>query len=213
MNTNLTGKFVAIASVFGRSLDSAGNIIDRDPHGLPSIWLSPLAGSIPNRNTLAGSVAHRAGIIMDSDGVILPGESKGHPFAKRIVYGTYVQTSVHEQYGPQYSWTVIRDMTTASAKEIDETCAYVGEPSVFQVARPELPEDYQRKTTQHIGRNRMDDRNHPTTGSQVNNTNPVLEAKRDVGSIPSDTNKNPEVVLEGVVDEQGNPKVLHNPVK
>jgi hypothetical protein len=207
MNTEKQGKFVAIASVFGRSLDSAGNIIDRDPHGFPSIWLSPIAGSIPNRNTLAGSVARRAGILLDGDGVIAPGESKGHPFAKRVVYGEYILQSIHEEFGPQYAWTIIKDMSNASAREIDETCAYVGEPDVFAVAKPNLPADYQRKTTQHIGRSRMDDKNHPVQGSRINNTNPVLEAKQEVtgGPIRSDVSKNPEVVLEGDVDQQGNP--------
>jgi hypothetical protein len=191
-----TGKFIATVSVNGRAMDSKGNIIQRDPNGLPTMWLNVIAGGIPNRQTLTGSVVQRMGVPMDEDGVIGLGESMGHPFAKRIIYGTWLHSSDHEDYGPQFSWNVIKDMTSSSITEIEEACAHVGEPYVFQVDRPELPEDYERKTTQHIGRNKMDERVHGTANQAP--SNPVRQAVSEVGTMrSSDSNVNPETTLVG----------------
>jgi hypothetical protein len=190
------GKFIATVSVNGRAMDSKGTIIQRDPNGLPTMWLNVIAGGIPNRQTLTGSVVQRMGIPMDEDGVIAPGESVGHPFAKRIIYGTWLHSSDHEDYGPQFTWSMVKDLTTSSIEEIEKACEYVGEPYVFQVDRPELPADYERKTNQHIGRNKMDDRVHGTANQAP--SNPVRQAISEAGTLKSsDSNANPEVTLVG----------------
>lgn len=190
-----TGKFLAKVTVFGGAMDSDGTIISRDTHGLPPVWLNVIAGSIPNRQTLTGSVALRAGIIMDGDGVIGARESKGHPFAFRIVLCQWLQTGVDERYGPQFSWTVLQDLTTASIKDQIEAEALLGKPEVFTVSRPELPEDYQKKTNQHIGRNKLDPAFHGTANQT--HSNPVEKATADLGNFRSDTKGNPEVEVRG----------------
>ena len=202
-NSREKGKFLAIVSVFGRARDAQGNIIDRDPNGLPTMWLTPIAGNIPNRNTIAGSVMQRAGVPIDSNGVIPFGEKDGNPNARRVIYGSYNLQSEHEQYGPNYSWNVIKDMSNASAKEIAETEEFLGEPGIFDVGRVELPEGYVRRTNQHISRNKMDDRTTNTLSPQQG-SNVVDQAKQQVGSIPSDTLLNPEVQVQGSANNLNN---------
>jgi hypothetical protein len=193
---NNTGKFVATVSVNGRAMDSKGNIIQRDPNGLPTMWFNVIAGGIPNRQTVTGSVVQRMGIPLDENGVIEPGADRGHPFARRIIYASWLHQSDHEDYGPQYSWNMIKDLTTSSVEEIEKACDYVGEPYVFTVERPELPEDYQRRTNQHIGRNRMDVRVHGTANQTE--SNPVKVARENFGNMrTSDADGNPEIVVHG----------------
>lgn len=208
---NNTGKFIAIASVFGGARDAAGNIIDRDPHGYPTVWLSVIAGKIPNRQTLAGSVAQRAGIPVDGNGIIPRGEQQGYPSATRVVYGQWLQTGVHDIYGPQYTFSIMD--ANISPKESLEMEALLGAPEVFTVPKPELPEGYQRKTERHIGRAKLDVQMHGTANQS--NSRPADEARGQLGinSIDTGAAKNPEVELHGDVDQGGNPKVLHNPVK
>lgn len=191
MNTN-TGKFIATVSVFGRARDAAGNIISRDTHGLPAMWLNVLGGKIPNRQTITGTVAQRMGIPIDENGVIAPGESSGNPNAKRIIYGQWLHQSDHELFGPQITWNMIKDMSHSSPKEIEETCEWLGEPEVFNLERPELPEDYQRKTVQHISPAKMDPLNHSVNQQR---SNVVERALADVGPMRSDQDRNPEVLV------------------
>jgi hypothetical protein len=207
-----TGKFIAIASIFGGSRDAAGNIIDRDPHGYPTVWLSVTAGKIPNRQVLAGSVALRAGIKLDSDGIIGRGQDKGHVSSTRVIFGQWLHQGDHELYGPQYVFNVIQDLTESTPKDIMEAEAFLGEPEVFTVPRPELPADYQRKTERHVGRNRLDDNMHGTANQT--NSRPAEIAREQLGikSIDTSAPKNPEVELHGDVDQQGNP-VQHRPAK
>lgn len=196
MNTREKGKFLGIVSVFGRARDAKGNIIDRDVNELPSAWITPLAGSIPNRNTITGSVIKRAGVPIDENGIISYGEREGNADGKRIIFGSYNLQNEHEQYGPQYSWNVIRDMSNASAKEIMETEEFLGEPGIFDVGRVNLPADYVRRTNQHVGRNRMDERSHSVLSPQQG-SNVVENAVATAGNIPSDTRLNPEVQVQG----------------
>lgn len=195
-----TGKFIASVSVNGRALDSAGNIINRDPHGYPTMWLNVVAGSIPNRQTLTGSVVRRMGVPMDQNGVIAPGATSGDPFSQRLIYGQWLHQSDHEVYGPQFTWSMIKDMTNSSPVEIEESCQYLGAPTVFTVERPDLPEDYQRKTTQHIGLAKSDPRSHSTTSQQA--SRPAQEVTRDQGHYATDSTLNPELEVHG---SQANP--------
>jgi hypothetical protein len=206
---NNTGKFIAIAQVSGRAMDSAGNIIERDTHGLPTMWFTVIAGTIPNRQTVTGSVAMRAGVRMDANGVIPPGETTGHPFGKRLVYGSWLHQSDHELYGPQFSWSIIKDMSNASVEEIDNACDKLGQPVVFTVDRPPLPEDYQRKTTQHIGRSKLDPMVHGTA-NQVESV-PAELAKAQVGARRSDTDFNPEVTISRTPENPTGGARVNNP--
>lgn len=187
-----TGKFIAIASVFGGAMDSAGRILSRDTHGLPPIWLNVIAGSIPNRQTLTGSVAQRAGILMDDNGVISRGQSQGNPFGKVTFFGQWLHTGDDDRYGPQYSWIVIQN--DLSPKEIMELEPMLGTANVFTVARPELPEGYEKKTNQHVSPRRLDPAFH---GTQSTFSNPVEKAREDLGNFRSDTKGNPEVTVQG----------------
>jgi hypothetical protein len=194
---NNTGKFIATVSVNGRAMDSKGNIINRDTNGFPTMWFNVMAGGIPNRQTVAGSVVQRAGVPIDGNGVIAPGSTEGHPFAKRIIYGYWLHSSDHDDYGPQFTWNVIKDMTNDPVTEIEAACKQLGEPYVFTVDRPELPEDYQRRTTQHIGRNAVDSRVHGTANQAPSNV--VNQAREMVGgdARTSDAIENPELVIQG----------------
>lgn len=190
-----TGEFIAIVSVFGRARDSKGEIINRDPNDLPTMWLTTIAGKMPNRQALAGTVVQRMGIPMDRNGIIPVGEDRGNPDARRVIYGQWLHQSDHELFGPQFSWNVIKDLSTASVKEINEAKEYLGAPEVFILPNPQLPEDYRRKTTQHIGRNRMDPMTHGTAGQTT--SRPVEIALRDLGPSRSDVDINPEVQIAG----------------
>jgi hypothetical protein len=189
-----TGKFIATVSVSGRGMDAKGNIISRDTNGLPPVWLSVLAGSIPNRQTLSGSIAQRMGILLDSNGIIAPGEKSGQPFAKRTIYGQWLHASVHDDFGPQYTWTMIKDLTLVSVMELEQSIEFLGAPDVFTVERAELPSDYVHKTQQHIGRAKLDPHVHNTTGATE--SNPVQTAREKVGAMRSDKGTNPEVVVD-----------------
>jgi hypothetical protein len=209
---NNTGKFIAMVQVNGRAMDSAGNIIDRDPHGLPTMWLNVIAGSIPNRQTLTGSVVQRMGVPLDENGVIAPGESRGYAFSKRLIYGQWLHQSTHEIYGPQYSWNVIKDMTNSSVEDIEKACEHVGPADVFTVDRPDLPEDYQRKTVQHVGRRKLDPLDHGTANQT--HSNPAEQARQEVGEFRSDKGTNPEVVIVGNDSNDSNrqpSKPINNP--
>lgn len=205
-----TGKFIAIASVSGRGMDSKGEIISRDTNGLPPIWLSVLAGTIPNRQTLSGSVAQRAGIPLDSNGVIAAGDKEGGSFSKRIIYGQWLHQSDHDDYGPQYTWTVIKDLTSVSVMELDQTIEHLGAPNVFTVEKPELPADYERKTVQHVGRAKLDPHVHGTA-SQIG-SNVVDQAVKKVGAMRSDQDINPEVEVTQGKPTAGKVRV-HRPAK
>lgn len=190
---NNTGKFIATVSVNGRALDSAGNIINRDNHGLPTMWLNVIAGRIPNRQTITGTLVQRMGLPIDDNGIIAPGEDRGRPFAQRIIYGQWLHQSDHETFGPQYTWSMIKDMTDSSPKEIEESCEHLGPADVFTVERPNLPEDYVRRSTQHIGRNKLDPQNHSTNNQQ---SRVVEKAIEQTGGIRVDTLNNPEVEVK-----------------
>jgi hypothetical protein len=188
-----TGKFIATVSVSGRAMDAKGNIIQRDSNGLPTMWLNVMAGTIPNRQTIAGTVIQRMGIPIDENGVIASGNENGNPFAKRIIYGSWLYTADDERYGPQFSWSMIKDLSDSSIVELEKSISFLGNPSVFTVERPELPADYERKTVQHIGRAKMDPKVHNVSSNAQ--SNPVQTARQDLGAIPSDTGENPEVVV------------------
>lgn len=189
-----TGKFIAVVSVSGRAMDSNGVIISRDTHDLPPIWLQVIAGTIPNRQTLSGSIAQRMGIPMDSNGVIASNAKQGNSYSKRIIFGSWLQSAEHDAFGPQFTWTMIKDMTEASVIELEQACDYLGKPDVFTVDKPELPSDYQRKTNQHIGKSKLDPLSHSLTNPTM--SNPVEQAIEQVGYKRSDSATNPEVVVE-----------------
>lgn len=155
-----TGKFIAKVTVSGKSRDERGNIISHDKNGLPAIWLNVMAGTIPNRQTITGSVAQRMGIPMDSNGIIEVGATAGNPSSFRIIYGSWLHTSDNDDFGPQYAWDVLKDLTNASVKEVEETCQLIGEPSVFIVERPELPKNYTHKVVHHEGQAKQDSKVH-----------------------------------------------------
>lgn len=206
-----TGKFIAIASVSGRGMDSKGEIISRDTNGLPPIWLSVLAGTIPNRQTLSGSVAQRAGIPVDSNGVIAPGDRDGGSFSKRIVYGQWLHSSDHDDFGPQYTWTIIKDMSIVPVMELEQAIEYLGAPNVFTVEKPELPTDYVRKTVQHVSPSKLDPHSHGTASQSDSNV--VNQAVKKTGTMRSDVNINPEVEVTEGKPTAGKVKIAHRPAK
>lgn len=204
------GKFLAKVTVFGGAMDSKGNIISRDKNGLPSIWLTPLAGEIPNRNVLTGSVAQRSGIKLDSNGVIGRGTTTGDSFAFRLLFGQYTKVGEDERYGDQYTFNILQDLTDSPnvASEIVQLEQMLGEPSIFTVARPELPEDYEKKTNQHVSPRKTDPQFHPTLTND--RSIPATKIVNDLGNFRSDEKGNPELTVVGT---QSTENIQHNPVK
>lgn len=204
------GKFLAKVTVFGGAMDSKGNIISRDKNGLPSVWLTPLAGEIPNRNVLTGSVAQRSGIKLDSNGVIGRGTTTGDSFAFRLLFGQYTKIGEDERYGDQYTFNILQDLTDSPnvASEIVQLEQMLGEPSIFTVARPELPEDYEKKTNQHVSPRKTDPQFHPTLTND--RSVPAQKIVNDLGNFRSDEKGNPELTVVGI---QSTENIQHNPVK
>lgn len=157
------GKFLAKVTISGKSLNSNGTInpASTDKNGLAAIWVQPLAGEIPNRNTITGTVAQRMGIPMDDNGIIGAGETKGSPHGSRLIFGQWILSSVHEDFGNQYSFTIIQDLTESPNifKQTIELEEALGEGSIFEVPK-KVPADYQRKVEHHDGVAKKEGKSH-----------------------------------------------------
>jgi len=98
-----------------------------DKNGEAPVMLQCIAGKMPNRNVLSGTVAMRAGFEVGK---------------------TYL-VNIREQgfdttYGPDYTYIKIQELVTGL--DIIQACKALGEPQVFYVERPEgFEEVYQRK--------------------------------------------------------------------
>jgi hypothetical protein len=90
-------------------------------HGLQSLFLKPLAGTMPNRNFLDGTVAERSGI------------SAGKTYLVQ-----FDETEADKDYGRQFDVTLLG---TPSMLEIIQLKKELGLPKVITVDADEIPTD------------------------------------------------------------------------
>jgi hypothetical protein len=98
-----------------------------DVNGKLPVMLQLIAGTMPNRNVLSGTVAETAGFQVG-----------------RTYLATVREAGIDKLFGADYTFTVVQELKTG--KDIIETCEVIGEPNLIMVDRPEGYEgNYQRK--------------------------------------------------------------------
>lgn len=98
-----------------------------DKNGNYPVMLQCIAGSMPNRNVLSGTVAKRMGI------------EEGKTYLMNVR-----EAGFDKQFGTDYTFTKIKELVTG--KDIVEASSQLGVPDVFIVNRPEGYEStYERK--------------------------------------------------------------------
>lgn len=107
-----TGLCAAAVSAFAK-----GNA---DVNGLMPVILIPVAGKMPNRNVLSGTIASNMGIEV----------GKTYLFQVR-------ETEPDPEFGRRFVFTKLHEM---SAMDIVETTAKLGQGVIFSVDEPETPE-------------------------------------------------------------------------
>jgi hypothetical protein len=90
----------------------------KDKNGNDSVMLQCIAGRMPNRNVLSGTVADRAGLKVDRTYLVQ---------CREIGYD--------KEFGKQFNFIKIKELTTG--KDITETCSMLGDPEIVNIPRPE----------------------------------------------------------------------------
>jgi hypothetical protein len=98
-----------------------------DKNGENPVMLQCIAGRMPNRNVLSGTVARRAGIEV------------GKTYLMQVR-----ESGFDKVFGPDF--TFIKIMEIENAEDVAKTVKQIGQPHVFTVERPEgFEQVYQRK--------------------------------------------------------------------
>lgn len=98
-----------------------------DKNGKTPIMLQCVAGVMPNRNVLSGTVAMRAGFEV------------GHTYLVNIR-----ENGFDDVFGPDYQFVKVMELT--SGEDIVKAAKELGDPKIFTVERPEgFSDKYQRK--------------------------------------------------------------------
>lgn len=98
-----------------------------DKNGRYAVMLQCIAGRMPNRNVMSGTVAERAGIEV------------GKTYLMQVR-----EAGIDKVFGPDYQFVKIREIT--QAEDIVKATKLLSSPEVFEVKRPEGYENaYQRK--------------------------------------------------------------------
>jgi hypothetical protein len=92
--------------------------VSLDKNGKQAIILLPVAGSMPNRNILAGTTAERSGFE----------EGKSY-------LATVRETEVSAEYGRQFQWTKVFEVT--SPLEVIKATKELGEGHIYNVTSNE----------------------------------------------------------------------------
>lgn len=99
-----------------------------DKNGNLPVMLQCIAGRMPNRNVLSGTVAQRTGIEV------------GHTYLMQVREQGFDKT-----FGIDYTFIKIKELM--NGVDIAQTCAELGEPQIIDIERPEGFEDkYERKS-------------------------------------------------------------------
>lgn len=100
-----------------------------DKNGKFPVMLQCIAGKMPNRNVLSGTVAERAGIEI------------GRTYLMQVR-----ETGFDKVFGPDFTFVKVKELTTG--KDIIDACKELSKPEVLTVQRPAGYEDvYRRKTS------------------------------------------------------------------
>ena len=98
-----------------------------DKNGEMSVMLQGIAGRMPNRNVLSGTVASRAGFEVGKTYLVN---------VREIGYD--------EDFGLQFNWIKVKELETG--KDIAETSHIIGLPTIVTIERPEgFEKIYKRK--------------------------------------------------------------------
>lgn len=98
-----------------------------DKNGASAIMLQCIAGTIPNRNVLSGTVAQRSGFEV------------GKTYLANVREAGY-----DDVFGPDYTFTKVMELT--SGLDVVKAAKELGDPKIIQVLRPEgFEKTYQRK--------------------------------------------------------------------
>ncbi len=100
-----TGMAVNTVSTFN------GKEAEADRNGLMPVYLTPVAGFIPNRNVIAGTVAKNSGL---EDG--------------KTYLAKWTRVEDDPEYGPQFNFTKISEM---SAMEVITSLQALGDGQIF----------------------------------------------------------------------------------
>lgn len=112
------GMAVVAASFFGKeSLDS---------NGKQAIWLSPVAGVIPNKNTISGTVAERSGIDPDKCYLVSINELEESEYPE----------GYKSSYGRQFRFQKVAE---CSAVDVPKLQKELGSGSIVNVDQIEEP--------------------------------------------------------------------------
>lgn len=126
-----TEKVLVRVSEFGGSTSG-------DKNGERSIFLTCLAGKIPNRNTIAGTVAQRSGFEVG-----------------KVYLVQVIERGTSVQFGPRYQFQPLMEIT--DPVKIIEMEKELGSPIVFEVPTTDyVKNEYQRKTDKVISQERKE---------------------------------------------------------
>lgn len=120
-----TGKIVGTITPFSGTTTT-------DKNGADSVMVQCIAGKMPNRNVISGTVAQRAGFEVGKTYFIIVREA-----------------GYHEVHGTQYDFLKVKELTEGI--DIVDTCMALGEPTIFNVEKPEISKEYQRKGDKVVG--------------------------------------------------------------
>lgn len=103
-----------------------------DKNGADSVMVQCIAGKMPNRNVISGTVAQRNGLEVGKTYLLIVREA-----------------GVHAIHGPQYDFLKVKELTEGI--DIVDTCIAIGDPVIVNVEKPEASKEYQRKGDKVIG--------------------------------------------------------------
>lgn len=97
-----------------------------DKNGKPPVMLQAIAGKMPNRNVLSGTVAERAGIEI------------GKTYLAQVR-----ENGTDKVFGTDYTFIKVQELI---GSDIVDACKKLGPPEIFTVKRPEgFEQAYERK--------------------------------------------------------------------
>lgn len=100
-----------------------------DKNNKSTVMLQCIAGKMPNRNVLSGTVAERAGFEV------------GKTYLAQVR-----EVGFDKDYGPDFNYIMVKELVTG--KDIAETSKRLGAPEILNVPRPAgFEQKYTRKST------------------------------------------------------------------
>jgi hypothetical protein len=158
-----------------------------DKNGNPPIMLQCIAGTMPNRNVLAGTVAQRAGFEV------------GNTYLVNVR-----ETGYDDIFGPDF--TFIKVMQMDSGLDIVRAAKELGDARIMYVQRPEGFEQHYQRVGNAIESNRTrrmkEGLYHPTTQTTITSHQTAREIRAGSSVGSGGTLINEEEML---YDEQGEP--------